>query len=138
MFCPRCHNKIPDGSNVCPLCYANLAGVKPQAGQDAPEGAHKTSTARSKAYTRGSRGSKREESTDAGGDVGISSCADGNKLLVKCVHLLEKGVGRHKVKEELSDKEINPKPAEGKKNTGPHNIHKYKAPFTVIFLLILS
>ena len=59
MFCPRCHNKIPDGSNVCTLCYANLAGVKPQAGQDAPEGAHKTSTARSKAYTRGSRGSKR-------------------------------------------------------------------------------
>ena len=31
MFCPHCHNKIPDGSNICPLCYANLAGVKPQA-----------------------------------------------------------------------------------------------------------
>ena len=31
MFCPHCNNKIPDGSNICPLCYANLAGVKPQA-----------------------------------------------------------------------------------------------------------
>ena len=30
MFCPHCHNKIPDGSNICPLCYANLAGVKPE------------------------------------------------------------------------------------------------------------
>ena len=30
MFCPHCHNKIPDGSNICPLCYANLAGVRPQ------------------------------------------------------------------------------------------------------------
>ena len=30
MFCPHCHNKIPDGSNICPLCYSNLAGVKPQ------------------------------------------------------------------------------------------------------------
>ena len=24
MFCPHCHNKIPDGRNICPLCYANL------------------------------------------------------------------------------------------------------------------
>ena len=31
MFCPHCHNKIPDGSNICPLCYSNLAGMKPQA-----------------------------------------------------------------------------------------------------------
>ena len=30
MFCPHCHNKIPDGSNICPLCYSNLAGLKPQ------------------------------------------------------------------------------------------------------------
>ena len=30
MFCPHCHNKIPDGSNFCPLCYANLVGVKQQ------------------------------------------------------------------------------------------------------------
>ena len=42
MFCPHCHNKIPDGSNICPLCYSNLAGLKPQkpaAGeaQNAPE-----------------------------------------------------------------------------------------------------
>ena len=28
MFCPHCHNKIPDGSNFCPLCYANLVGVR--------------------------------------------------------------------------------------------------------------
>ena len=30
MFRPHCHNKIPDGSNFCPLCYANLVGVKQQ------------------------------------------------------------------------------------------------------------
>lgn len=36
MFCPHCHNKIPDGSNICPLCYANLAGVKPQQSQQPP------------------------------------------------------------------------------------------------------
>ena len=30
MFCPHCHNKIPDGSNICPLCYSNLAGLKAQ------------------------------------------------------------------------------------------------------------
>ena len=35
MFCPHCHNKIPDGSNFCPLCYANLVGVK----QHEPESA---------------------------------------------------------------------------------------------------
>ena len=30
MFCPHCNNKIPDGSNICRLCYANLAGVSRQ------------------------------------------------------------------------------------------------------------
>ena len=34
MFCPHCHNKIPDGSNICPLCYSNLAGVKAQQMQE--------------------------------------------------------------------------------------------------------
>ena len=29
MFCPHCHNKIPDGSNFCPLWLtANLVGVR--------------------------------------------------------------------------------------------------------------
>ena len=36
MFCPHCHNKIPDGSNICPLCYSNLAGVKPQQTREEP------------------------------------------------------------------------------------------------------
>jgi len=67
MFCPHCHNKIPDGSNICPLCYSNLAGLKPQkaaAGeaQGAPE--HKAAPKKSgkkktQAYTKGSRGSKK-------------------------------------------------------------------------------
>ena len=68
MFCPHCHNKIPDGSNICPLCYANLAGVRPQASKEAstaPSGAGETSGAQTKprvkknAYAKGSRGSKR-------------------------------------------------------------------------------
>ncbi len=62
MFCPHCHNKIPDGSNICPLCYSNLAGVKPspakgdaaQAGESAPR-----PRAKKPAYTKGSRGSRR-------------------------------------------------------------------------------
>lgn len=68
MFCPHCHNKIPDGSNICPLCYANLAGVKPSpapktaANQDEPEHTpvRKSSKSSKKAaYTKGSRGGKR-------------------------------------------------------------------------------
>lgn len=65
MFCPHCHNKIPDGSNICPLCYANLAGVKPQPSaaprdaerQDAP--ARTAKSTRKAAYTKGSRGGKK-------------------------------------------------------------------------------
>ena len=70
MFCPHCHNKIPDGSNICPLCYSNLAGVKPQQTapraearmQDAPERepARKSSkNGKKAAYTKGSRGGKK-------------------------------------------------------------------------------
>jgi len=70
MFCPHCHNKIPDGSNICPLCYSNLAGVKiqqsaapkdeaqPEAEKKAP--ARKSSKSGKKgAYTKGSRGGKK-------------------------------------------------------------------------------
>ena len=69
MFCPHCHNKIPDGSNICPLCYSNLAGVKAQKADaprvDAQTGevrtTKKSGAPRSKkpAYTKGSRGSKK-------------------------------------------------------------------------------
>jgi len=71
MFCPHCHNKIPDGSNICPLCYSNLAGLKPQSapaqkdGHDqgeAPAKAKKTTARKSSkkaAYTKGSRGGKK-------------------------------------------------------------------------------
>ncbi|MDO4741533.1 MAG: hypothetical protein Q4A66_12775, partial [Eubacteriales bacterium] len=65
MFCPHCHNKIPDGSNICPLCYGNLAGVKSQPAAakadgkaNAPAG-KKSSSKKSKAYTKGSRGAKK-------------------------------------------------------------------------------
>ena len=69
MFCPHCHNKIPDGSNICPLCYSNLAGLRPQhsaapADPSQPEekaAPVRKSSGRSKkpAYTKGSRGSKK-------------------------------------------------------------------------------
>lgn len=67
MFCPHCHNKIPDGSNICPLCYANLAGVKPQApaaprgaeGQDAPARTPARKSTKKAAYTKGSHGGKK-------------------------------------------------------------------------------
>ena len=69
MFCPHCHNKIPDGSNICPLCYSNLAGVKAQpapASKSADEpGEAKVKKApvrkstKKAAYTKGSRGGKK-------------------------------------------------------------------------------
>ena len=71
MFCPHCHNKIPDGSNICPLCYANLAGVRPQQtpredtrGEgEAPVRQEHAAPARKSskktAYTKGSRGGRR-------------------------------------------------------------------------------
>lgn len=68
MYCPHCHNKIPDGSNICPLCYANLAGVKPA--REEPKGSEgqtgsarsaqaKPRTGKKTAYAKGSRGKKR-------------------------------------------------------------------------------
>lgn len=71
MFCPHCNNKIPDGSNICPLCYANLAGVKQQVHreerpaaegekQERPSaGRPRASSRKPAAYTKGSRGSKK-------------------------------------------------------------------------------
>ena len=67
MFCPHCHNKIPDGSNICPLCYSNLAGVKPQASAapkdpsqpEAPKKAPARKSTKKPAYTKGSRGGKK-------------------------------------------------------------------------------
>lgn len=76
MFCPHCHNKIPDGSNICPLCYSNLAGVKPQAAYEEPrpasdaererapraqstQSAPAQPRAKQPTYTKGSRGGKR-------------------------------------------------------------------------------
>ena len=69
MFCPHCHNKIPDGSNICPLCYSNLAGVKPQQTREAPaapaeQAGHAGAApaqprAKKNAYTKGSRGSRK-------------------------------------------------------------------------------
>ena len=50
MFCPHCHNKIPDGSNICPLCYSNLAGVKAQQTQEPrPQAGGEEQAARKKA-----------------------------------------------------------------------------------------
>ena len=69
MFCPHCHNKIPDGSNFCPLCYANLVGVKQQekesaAETDVPRPKQKPAPRKNNAkpaYTKGSRQSKRAQ-----------------------------------------------------------------------------
>jgi len=69
MFCPHCHNKIPAGSNICPLCYSNLAGLKPQSAQaprdeNAQDAAprrepQRKSSKKNQAYTKGSRGGKK-------------------------------------------------------------------------------
>jgi len=76
MFCPHCHNKIPDGSNFCPLCYANLMGAKVQqtqqpqadtAAQATEKTTQKAATGKSSksgkkpAYTKGSRGNKKKQ-----------------------------------------------------------------------------
>lgn len=69
MFCPHCHNKIPDGSNICPLCYSNLAGVKPRLTQEphAQEGGEEqaprrqSSSPKKPAYTKGSRSAGRKK-----------------------------------------------------------------------------
>ena len=69
MFCPHCHNKIPDGSNICPLCYSNLAGVKPRLTQEphAQEGGEEqaprrqTASSKKPAYTKGSRSAGRKK-----------------------------------------------------------------------------
>lgn len=65
MFCPHCNNKIPDGSNICPLCYANLAGVskqqehRPEQAQPEQEAPRPRAAKKPAAYTKGSRGTKR-------------------------------------------------------------------------------
>ncbi len=69
MFCPHCHNKIPDGSNICPLCYANLAGVKPERSeaeggeerQPRPEQRSAPRKSSKTAYAKGSRQSRRNQ-----------------------------------------------------------------------------
>ena len=65
MFCPQCNHRIPDGSNICPLCYANLAGVKPQGSAKSAAEPRKSSAGKSKkaAYTKGSRGKKSQDRT---------------------------------------------------------------------------
>lgn len=69
MFCPHCHNKIPDGSNICPLCYANVAGVKAPKEAPRPDGAPQQErpaarkSAKKPAYTKGSRGAKKSADT---------------------------------------------------------------------------
>ena len=71
MFCPHCHNKIPDGSNFCPLCYANLVGVRQRETEsterfeeeEKPRPAQKAAPKKSAkpAYSKGSRKSKRSQ-----------------------------------------------------------------------------
>ena len=68
MFCPHCNSNIPDGSNICPLCYGNIAGVKAQTAKeqvhpeaDEPQARQKAKAKGNKktAYTKGSRGKKK-------------------------------------------------------------------------------
>ena len=71
MFCPHCNSNIPDGSNICPLCYGNIAGVKTQPAQEqvhpdaeVPQ-VKKAKPKKSKkpTYTKGSRGTKKNKDT---------------------------------------------------------------------------
>lgn len=68
MFCPHCNSNIPDGSNICPLCYGNIAGVKAQTAKEQvhPDAEQPKQSAKAKpragkktAYTKGSRGKKK-------------------------------------------------------------------------------
>lgn len=70
MFCPHCNSNIPDGSNICPLCYGNIAGTHAQTAQeqvhpDAQESQEqpvkksKPHGSKKPAYTKGSRGGKK-------------------------------------------------------------------------------
>ncbi len=58
MICPHCHNKIPNGSNICPLCYANLAGIDLSSDDNSPAPEKKTKStgksSRKSAYSKGS------------------------------------------------------------------------------------
>ena len=62
MFCPRCDSKIPDGSNICPVCGSSLAGAADSAskgGEGAAPRAKKTT-----AYAKGSRGKGKSKKAD--------------------------------------------------------------------------
>ena len=67
MYCPHCNNNIPDGSNICPLCYGNIAGVRTQSAQEqvhpdveAPKVKKaKPKQSKKQAYTKGSRGARK-------------------------------------------------------------------------------
>ena len=68
MFCPHCNSNIPDGSNICPLCYGNIAGVKvqnakeqvhPDADEPQARAPQKPRANKKAAYTKGSRGKKK-------------------------------------------------------------------------------
>lgn len=72
MFCPHCNSNIPDGSNICPLCYGNIAGVRTQSAQEqvhpdadhpqpAPKPKKKTGGGKKTAYSKGSRGTKKRQ-----------------------------------------------------------------------------
>ncbi len=75
MFCPHCNSSIPDGSNICPLCYGNIAGVRTQPTQEqvhpdadepqmkAPPRKAKPRAGKKPAYTKGSRGAKKNPDT---------------------------------------------------------------------------
>ena len=71
MYCPHCNSNIPDGSNICPLCYGNIAGVRTQPAQEQvhpdadepqvrqPAKKAKPRAGKKPAYTKGSRGTKK-------------------------------------------------------------------------------
>ncbi|MBQ7485895.1 MAG: peptidoglycan-binding protein [Clostridia bacterium] len=43
MKCPHCHNEIPDGSNICPLCFSSLTGAnRGSSGSSASTGSRST------------------------------------------------------------------------------------------------
>ena len=81
MFCPHCHNKIPDGSNICPLCYANLAGVKAQAAS-APRGAEGMEEPKAKARSAAPRKSGKKKAAYTKGSRGGRKNADKTPMII--------------------------------------------------------
>ena len=66
MICPHCHNNIPNGSNVCPLCFSSLNGVsdEPEANGNARPAEKQTHSAGNGMHGVGRTKSRKKKKRD--------------------------------------------------------------------------